>query len=183
MIIPEFSDFCSTVQEIFQECQVWVSFKMIQTTVTRNCNLFTNTIKNRNVNILFLTFWLNLSSMPKVSIGLKQAETRQKIFKKWWYHTVHVTNKQGHLRPWTKRFAGSDRNEGFIILCYEWTTGTGGAVCKGATPSVEQPEVVDSSPGCDPCSIRKYCKYLLKSLMMSTLHSASVLDKPRCLIR
>ncbi len=50
-------------------------------------------------------------------------------------------------------------------------TGTGGAVCKGATPSVEQ-------PGGRGFLARLGNKYLLKSLMMLTLHSASVLDKP-----
>jgi hypothetical protein len=40
------------------------------------------------------------------------------------------------------------RSPALVAQC----TGTGGAVCKGATPSVE---VVGSSPGWDPCSIRK----------------------------
>ncbi len=51
-------------------------------------------------------------------------------------------------------------------------TGTGGAVCKGATISVEQP----GGLGFKPRQLGN--KYLLKSLMISTLHSASVLDKP-----
>ena len=50
-------------------------------------------------------------------------------------------------------------------------TGTGGAVCKGATPRrswVQAPAAILARLG---------NKYLLKSLMMLTLHSASVLDK------
>jgi hypothetical protein len=55
-------------------------------------------------------------------------------------------------------------------------TGTGGAVCKGATPSVEQPGGRGFKPR--PAILARLGnKYLLKSLMMSTLHSASVLDK------
>ncbi len=55
--------------------------------------------------------------------------------------------------------------------------GTGGAVCKGATPSVEQTgrSWVQALAA---ILARLGNKYLLKSLMMSTLHSVSVLDKP-----